>query len=241
MGTPTSGGEAVFGSGGGSIALTIIDYTQDYTDIRNELVLMSQSLIGIESKLDLLFGTTGSTVVGTLSNSANQIMKVQADSLKNQGKTLENINNAMAAIGNLSSQVAALSNTVAQGVATQQIAVADQIKKNKFDQNATQAALERNGLPAVEVTTPEILDTITENASSALQIAASASAAGVAQNVASTAVAKASTYITGMLPDTTRVKEFFTSILKIKTTDAETAARVTETNLKAEAASLGQS
>lgn len=231
MGTPYDAGTIALSNSSGSISFTGIEYSSDWNTLNGHMLSAQSSLGQILATLELNTGALGALEPGSLSNSASQLLKVNSDMLKIMSQSMENINKITVAIENISGQLAAMSGTVAQGVATQQISVANQIQKNKFDQNATQAALARNGLPAVEVTPTDLLDTIRTNVISAGEVAASASATGLVTSVSSSAISKATGYITGMLPSNERVKNFFSNILKIRAID-------TETTIKKEAADL---
>lgn len=209
-----------------------VDYTSDFTTLNGHLLSISSSLSALISYFELNLGQGGALVPGTLSNSANMISKGVAEVLGLNNQEMKNNNTTLiGSLQNISSQIAALSATAAQSVATQQISVANQIQKNKFDQTATQAALQRNGLPAVEVSSADLIDTIRANVQSASEVAASASATGLVTGVANTAFTKATSYVSGMLPSLATFKDFFSSSKVMESVDVETTTKQAEVAL----------
>jgi len=158
-----------------------------------------------------MFGTTASTVTGTLANSAKG-SKLLLEAMANLDKDGVSKNSqGLAALGSISKQLAGLSSTIAAGVATNQIVAADQINKNAFDQAATQAALKRNKLPEVTVTPANFLTSTRKAIGDASTIAAQASAAGFVTSTASSAIGAASSYAMDLLPSFGDITNMFKS------------------------------
>ena len=210
---------------------------KDYTD---DVALLNTNLGNIKTAIDNLvialknemIGQTASTAPGTLAHSAlNTKILLKAMALMSEeqaGKMTEGLG-AMSAIA---SQLAGLSSTMAAGVATNQIIAADQISKNAFDKTATQAALKRNNLPEVTVTSESLVETIQNSIESASNIAAQAGATGFVTSTANKAITSASSYVTDMLPSKGTIVNFFKGNTVTKAVDTEgTAKRVTSKTL----------
>jgi hypothetical protein len=199
---------------------------RDYTD---DLATLNANLGYIKTAIDNLvlalksemIGQTASTVPGTLANSSLNIkilLKAMAIMSEEQASKMAE---GLGAISTIASQLGGLSSTMAAGVATNQIIAADQINKNAFDKTATQAALKRNNLPEVTVTSESLVATIQNSIESAGNIAAQASATGFVTSTANKAITSASNYVSGMLPANGTIVNFFKSNAVSKTADTE--------------------
>ena len=209
------------------------DYTDDLATLNANLGFIKTAIdnLVLALKSDMI-GATASTAPGTLANSAlNTKILLKAMALMSEeqaGKMTEGLG-AMSAIA---SQLAGLSSTMAAGVATNQIIAADQISKNAFDKTATQAALKRNNLPEVTVTSESLVETIQNSIESAGNIAAQAGATGFVTSTANKAIAASSNYVTDMLPSKGTIVNFFKGNTVSKTVDTEgTTKRVTAKSL----------
>jgi hypothetical protein len=96
-----------------------------------------------------------------------------------------------AAINNLSITLKTTNSILGQAVAVQTLAVAEQIKNNKFTQTATNAALTRSKLPPVVVQPADAQQAITETITSAGTVSAQAAASGFVTNT----IAQAGTFM----------------------------------------------
>ena len=96
-----------------------------------------------------------------------------------------------AAINSLSITLKTTNAILGQGVAVQTISAAEQIKNNKFTQTATNAALTRSKLPAVEVKPADAQQAVTESITSAGTVSAQAAATGFVTNT----IAQAGTFM----------------------------------------------
>lgn len=96
-----------------------------------------------------------------------------------------------AAINNLSITLKTTNAILGQAVAVQTLAVAEQIKNNKFTQTATNAALTRSKLPPVVVQPADAQTAVTEAITSAGTVSAQAAASGFVTNT----IAQAGTFM----------------------------------------------
>jgi len=199
---------------------------RDYTD---DLATLNANLGYIKTAIDNLvialksemIGATAATVPGTLANSAKG-SKLLLEAMAGLDKDGVSKNaQGLAALGTIAKQLAGLSSTIAAGVATSQIIAADQISKNAFDKSATQAALKRNKLPEVTVTSESLLATIQNSIESAGNIAAQASATGFVSSTANKAISSASNYVTDMLPSFGDITNMFKTNTLGKRADTE--------------------
>lgn len=199
---------------------------RDYTD---DLATLNANLGYIKTAIDNLvialksemIGATAATVPGTLANSAKG-SKLLLEAMAGLDKDGVSKNaQGLAALGTIAKQLAGLSSTMAAGVATSQIIAADQISKNAFDKSATQAALKRNNLPEVTVTSESLLATIQNSIESAGNIAAQASATGFVSSTANKAISSASNYVTEMLPSFGDITNMFKTNTLGKRADTE--------------------
>jgi len=199
---------------------------RDYTD---DLATLNANLGYIKTAIDNLvialksemIGATAATVPGTLANSAKG-SKLLLEAMAGLDKDGVSKNaQGLAALGTIAKQLAGLSSTMAAGVATSQIIAADQISKNAFDKSATQAALKRNKLPEVTVTSESLLATIQNSIESAGNIAAQASATGFVSSTANKAISSASNYVIDMLPSFGDITNMFKTNTLGKRADTE--------------------
>ena len=98
-----------------------------------------------------LWGTLGLAIPG----SPIAVMQVQAQSLNDMASMMasmmEQQKEMTEAISSIRTSLAGVSSHMAAGVTTQQVALTEQIKNNKFQQQTTNDALKRADLPATEV------------------------------------------------------------------------------------------
>jgi hypothetical protein len=90
-----------------------------------------------------------------LAQNSTDILVVLSNMLAQQQSMVASIEVMQTALAGVSSQVAA-------GVTTAQLATADQIKANKFQQQTTNASLKRADLPETEVTDESFLESTTK-------------------------------------------------------------------------------
>lgn len=128
-----------------------------------------------------LWGSAGLAIPG----SPISMMQVQAQSLNDMASMMatmmENQKAMTANIQIIQTALAGLTVHVANGVTTQQVAVADQIKNNKFSQQTTNAALERAELPPTVVTPGDLLTTIQSTVSDVTMLKAQTEAASLVE------------------------------------------------------------
>lgn len=229
MGSPTS---KQWTSGTGEFVA--YDYTDDFASIVTAIGFLTTAINDLTAALETqMIGPTASTVQGSVANSAlNTSRFIQAiGGLEVDGSKKKT--DGLAALGVIASQLAGISSTIATGVATNQIIAADQIKKNAFDKEATQAALTRNNLPTVTVTPAGFLESVRTSVADAGSIAAQASATGFVTSTAATAIGTAGNYVYDLLPSFGQISNGFKNIFQAKAADPEgnTSRSLAETRL----------
>jgi len=199
-----------------------VDYSNDFNTLIQAIGLLKGSVDALTLALDTtMLGVTASTVPGTLANSAKgATLAFQSISGLNVDGSKKSTD-LQSTLGLIAKQLSGLSGTLAAGVATNQIIAADQIKKNAFDKEATQAALARNNLPAVTVTNANFLQTIQSTVQDATSIAAQASATGFVTSTASKAIGVAGDYVYDLLPSIGDITNAFKSTFPGRTVDTE--------------------
>jgi hypothetical protein len=124
---------------------------------RQTKVIAAQNIF-IEGFLLANFSPAGSTVP----NTPITIARVQAQSINDMLVVMSNMlaqqQSMVASIDVMQTALAGVSSQVAAGVTTAQLATADQIKANKFQQQTTNASLKRADLPETEVTDESFLE-----------------------------------------------------------------------------------
>jgi len=114
----------------------------------------------------------------------------------------------------------------------QTLATNDQMKKNAFDKEATQAALKRNKLPEVTVSDANFLQTVQTNIQEGGKLFANASAAGLVNTTASTAISGAATWAYDLLPSGADISNQFKSFFKASSSDTSGTAARTDAQTK---------
>lgn len=177
-------------SGQTSGTIVTVDYSSDFTQLVQSIDILSSRLETLNTTFTQqnttfntfletnLSGTTGSVTVGTIPNALkamHSIMANQDSGLSSLNTTLGQLGQAIAgtdsAFGGVTGQLAIMN-------ATNQIMVAETAQKNAFDQAATQAALERNGLPPVEVPQQTVEQQITRAVETASSVGIQSSITG---------------------------------------------------------------
>jgi hypothetical protein len=119
--------------------------------------LLSKQILFMEQNVGLL----GLKTPGTFINQLNVVADSLNDTTIILSEILEGQKELIAQLGGLQTSLNAVQGQIASGVTTQQLAVADQIKSNKFQQLNTNAALDRAELPPVEVKPDDMATSIT--------------------------------------------------------------------------------
>ncbi len=157
MGTPTT--NQLTGNTNGSIIT--VDYTTDFQAIGTKLDTLNTrletinttlgtintSLGTLNTSLNTAIGTAGVATAGTLSYSSDAAVGWLAGIGDTLAKMWDQQGKVASAIGQVQLAVSGISSAANESVATQQLALADQISTNEFNKSATKEALERNGLP----------------------------------------------------------------------------------------------
>jgi len=126
--------------------------------IENQTKVMVAQNLALNGFLSANFSPAGST----LPSSPVAIARVQAQTLNDIHLVMTNMLSQqqllIASVDVLQTGLAGISSQVASGVTTNQLAVADQIKANKFQQQTTNASLKRADLPETEVSDESFLE-----------------------------------------------------------------------------------
>lgn len=134
-----------------AIAAAIREQTAVHSKISTTLDLILTQATAMNTFNEKNWGTTGLATPGSpvilsqvTAESVSDIASLLGTIAKQQAELTTVVNGMKGGLSSISSGIAA-------GVTTQQIAVTDQIKNNKFQQSTTNAALERAGLDPTEV------------------------------------------------------------------------------------------
>jgi hypothetical protein len=129
-----------------------------------------------------------------------------------QGKALNNMSSMMASMMQTQSEIAAklagvqvglaqVSSQVAAGVTTSQVHLAETIKNNKFQQQTTNAALERSGIEPTVVTPTSLTTTIKDTVDNVGPIKLAMEAAGIVEQSISSAIGWTTTTVGNMISE----------------------------------------
>lgn len=140
---PGSVFNATFNTGG---AITVDD-TLATAAIVAQTAAISAQTVWLEKNLGIL----GLKTPGSFISQVNVIADSLNDTTVLLDAMLEKQKELIAQLGSIQTSINAVTGQIASGVTTQQLAVADQIKSNKFQQLNTNAALARAELPPIEV------------------------------------------------------------------------------------------
>lgn len=180
---------------------------------------------------DNMFGAAASNVVGSVANSAFRTVGalrasagMDIDGNKKQGEGL-------AALGVIAKQLSGIASTINTGVAIQTLTSMDQIQKNTFDKEATQAALKRNNIPEVKVTEANFLSQVQSNITAGTNLYAQASTVGLVNSTASRALSGAANYAYDLLPSFDDITSNFKTLFKAKQADPEGEAARAEARI----------
>lgn len=136
-------------------------------------------------------------------NSPVAIARVQAQSINDIQMIMVNMVSQqqliVAALEVVQSGMASVSTQVAAGVTTNQLAVAAQIKAHKFEQQTTNAALTRAGLPETEVTDQSFLDSATAVVNDAVVFKSQIGIAALIEGQITSAISQTATTLGNMV------------------------------------------
>lgn len=149
--------------------------------------------------LDLNFGTSATSLPGTpaavarmQAQALNDISVLLSEMIDQQKKLTASVQVLQSSLGNISANVAA-------GVTTQQLAVADQIKNNKFQQETTNASLERAELPKTIIQPTEIVESIQGAVQDTLVIKSQVKASALVEEQITSAVSWTTTTVNNII------------------------------------------
>jgi len=149
--------------------------------------------------LDLNFGKSATAIPGSPAavsrmeaQAVNDIAVLLAEMIDQQKKLTASVQVLQSSLGNISANVAA-------GVTTQQLAVADQIKNNQFQQQTTNAALERAELPPTVVQPTAIKQSIENAVTDTLVVKSQVKASALVEEQITSAVSWTTTTVTNVV------------------------------------------
>jgi len=177
------------------------------------------------------------TVLRCQAQAINDMATMQSDMLTAHQAIATNLTT-------LASVLTGISGHLAAAVTTQQVAVADQIKNNKFQQVTTNAALKRSDLPETEVPSSTVLETFQQTTKDTLTFKGQIAGANLVQTGITESFAYGQTLATQYLKDTfvgawgNNVKNFFKGFIKTTETETETKKKTLEANATKRGASL---
>jgi hypothetical protein len=145
----------------------------------------------VETAINNSTGVLSKEIVGTAGNSLNRIANAIVGTGNQQVNVIGKLTSIESAINSLSITLKTTNSILGQAVAVQTLAVAEQIKNNKFTQTATNAALTRSKLPPVVVQPADAQQAIAESITSAGTVSAQAAATGFVTNT----IAQAGTFM----------------------------------------------
>ena len=165
---------------GGPGSWTITD------DVSAQVVLLTAQVTALNTLVTANFTPAGATTPAT----PISLMIGINDSLANLSTNIADISTMMAnmqkaqgemtsAIGKLQNGMASVSTQIAQGVTTQQMALADQIKNNEFQQQTTNQALADAGKPPTVVQPTALKEKIVTTVQSVSVVKAESAAANL--------------------------------------------------------------
>jgi hypothetical protein len=139
-----------------------------------------------------LWGVAGLAIPG----SPIAVMQVQAQSLNDMASMMasmmEQQKEMTEAISSIRTSLAGVSSHMAEGVTTQQVALTEQIKNNKFTQQTTNEALERADLPPTKVLPADLVESSTSLVKDVSMVKGQIYVAGLVED----SISKATTWTT---------------------------------------------
>lgn len=210
---------------GGPGSWTITDDAA--TAIPAALALLTAQLTALNGFLISNIGPSSVVSPGTI----GAAQKVQASSLKDISATLstisQNLDEATSQLQLLQSAIGTLTSHVADMSVTQKLGVIDQVKNNNFQQQATNASLQRSGFPTVTVQQQDVLTTIKSNVNDLSIMDAETKAASLIENAITSATSRIATYLTSYVENSfigveaaalwTQLKAWLATIMPDKT------------------------
>jgi hypothetical protein len=131
------------------------------------------------------------------------IARAQGQSINDMHMVMTNMLNQqqliVAALEVVQSGMASVSSQIAAGVSTAQVATADQINANKFQQQTTNASLKRADLPETEVTEESFLESTKKRIDDTLTFKSQIAATSLIEGQISSAVSQGATELGNMV------------------------------------------
>jgi hypothetical protein len=124
----------------------------------------------------------------------NHMSSMMASMMKTQSEMATKLTGVQVGLAQVSSQVAA-------GVTTSQIHLAETIKNNKFQQQTTNAALERSGIEPTVVTPASLTATITDTINTVGPVKAAMAATNLVEQGIGSAISWTSTTVTNLIAE----------------------------------------
>jgi hypothetical protein len=166
--------------------VNIPDYTVEFATLNGNLTTLNTTL---NTQFGLLLtylqknhGQEAAVVPGTPAAISKAHAFSSIDAAMSLALTLEKIAEMNENVRGLQNSIATVAVHIANGVTTQQVALADQIANNKFQQQTTNAALERSNLPQTEVKPADLQTQIQTTVSTVLPVKAAISSASLVES-----------------------------------------------------------
>ena len=216
-----------FGATGGAGTIPVYNYIANVTSMDIQLQRIAWSLSALSgSEVDV-----GSfmSVAKAQAQALNDMASMQADMLESTQSIATNLTTIASVLSGISGQIAA-------SVTTQQLAVSDQIKNNKFQQLTTNAALKRSDLPETVIPNDSLVSTFKATSQDVVSFKAQITAANLVQQSITDTLSYGQTLATQYLKDTfvgawgANVKTFFKGLIKVTDPEAEAKKKLITTN-----------
>lgn len=169
------------------------------------------------------------SVLTAQAQAINDIASMQSDMLTAHQAIATNLTAIASVLTGMSGQMAA-------AVTTQQMAVSDQIRNNKFQQQTSNAALKRSDLPETVVSSDSLVATFKTNVTDTVSFKTQIAGANLVQSGITESIAYGQTLAVQYLKDTFigtwggQIKSFFQGFIKTTQTEVENKKKVLEAN-----------
>ena len=223
------------GATGGAGAIPVYNYIPNVTSMDISLQRLAWSFSALSGISPDDAGSFMSVMVAQ-AQAINDMATMQSDMLTAHQSIATNLTTIASVLSGMSGQMAA-------AVTTQQVAVADQIKNNKFQQVTTNAALKRSDLPETVVPQDALTKTFKDTTSETILFKTQIAGANLVQSGITDSLAYGQTLAVQYLKDSfigtwgTNVKTFFNSF--IKTSPSDTLVEAKKKTLEVNASARG--
>jgi hypothetical protein len=161
-------------TGNTNAMLNVPDYSIELQAVVNNLFalnsLLTKQLGALNTIIAYNTGPLGKETSGTLSASLNSMARSVSNMATNSSSIMTKQGEIVSALNSVQTAVARVSSTINAGVTTQQMAYSEQTNHNKFQEQTTNAALARSGLPPTVVTEESLLEKFDETIETTLNL-----------------------------------------------------------------------